>query len=56
MNQITAQWRRTPVPRLQESYTIQRKKDINNNNNISKNNQRVQGGLVDNRFSIGFRR
>ena len=53
-NPITAQWRRTPVPRLQESYTIQKKKDINNNNNISKNNQRVQGGLVDNRFSIGF--
>lgn len=52
-NPITTQWRRTPVPRLQESYTIQ-KKTINNNNNISKNNQRVQGELVDNRFSIGF--
>ena len=41
------------MPRLQESYTIQ-KKTINNNNNISKNNRRVRGELVDNRFSIGF--
>ena len=45
MNQITAQWRRTPMPRLQESYTIQ-KKTINNNNNIKIIIGVFKGGLL----------